>query len=74
LVNCASAGLKEGKKLSGEAASSGFRPWFPEILEEISPSWQANSVQMRLVIPFKKRSQLFIGPHNETLSGPDARP
>src|SRR5437016_1918943 len=28
LVNCATAGLNEGKKLSGEAPSPGFRPWF----------------------------------------------
>src|SRR5713101_2204257 len=32
LVNCATAGLKEGKKLSGEAPSPGFRPWSLENL------------------------------------------
>src|SRR5262249_53123731 len=40
LVNCATAGLKEGKKLSGEALSPGFRPRFLYFLPQISRAWQ----------------------------------
>jgi len=36
LVNCATAGLNEGKKLSGEAPSPGSRPRLLEILRKIS--------------------------------------
>jgi hypothetical protein len=32
LVNSATAGLKKGKKLSGEALSPGFKPWFLQVL------------------------------------------
>jgi hypothetical protein len=47
LVNSAIAGLKEGKKLSGEAPSPGFRSWFKEILQKISPTCQINLPQAR---------------------------
>src|SRR5262249_19678872 len=40
LVNCATAGLNEGKRLSGEAPSPGSRLRFLEILQKISPAWQ----------------------------------
>src|SRR5262249_8146779 len=49
LVNCATADLNEGKKLSGEAPSPGFRSWFLYFLPKIPPAWQANSVQMPTV-------------------------
>src|SRR5262249_42108526 len=42
LVNCATAGLNEGKKLSGEAPSPGFRSWFLYVLPKISPACQGN--------------------------------
>jgi hypothetical protein len=47
LVNSASAGLKEGEKLSGESPSPGFRSWFKEILQKISPTCQINLPQAR---------------------------
>src|SRR2546430_15896772 len=48
LVNCATAGLKEGKKLSGEAPSPGFTPWFLYVLPKISPTCQQqNHTQAR---------------------------
>jgi len=43
LVDCATAGLNEGMKLSGEAPSPGFRPCFLEIfeiLQKLSPTCQ----------------------------------
>src|SRR5947209_16763080 len=43
LVDCATAGLNEGMKLSGEAPSPGFRPCFleiSEILQKLSPTCQ----------------------------------
>jgi hypothetical protein len=40
LVNRATSGLNEGKKLSAEAPSPGFRRWFLEILQKISPASQ----------------------------------
>jgi len=40
LVDSATAGLKKGKKLSGEALSPGFKPWFLQVLPKISPAWQ----------------------------------
>ena len=40
LVNCATAGLNEEKKLSGEAPSPGFTPWFLYVLPKISPTCQ----------------------------------
>jgi len=51
-------GLKDGKKLSGEAPSPGFRPWFLEIVQKLSPAWQ------------DKICQVFIRAHNETLAVP----
>jgi hypothetical protein len=53
LVNCATAGLNEEKKLSGEALSPGFRSWFLYFLPKISPACQANSVQMRTCRSFR---------------------
>jgi hypothetical protein len=34
MVNCATAGLKRGKKLSGEAPSPRFRSWFKEFCKK----------------------------------------
>src|SRR5947208_15517235 len=48
LVNCATAGLNEGKKLSGEAPSPGFRPWFLQIVQKVSPACQGNSPQAQI--------------------------
>jgi hypothetical protein len=48
-IKSATAGLKEGKKLSGEAPSLGFRPRFEkEILQKISLTRQTNSPQARV--------------------------
>ncbi len=47
LVNSATAGLKEREKLSGEAPSPGFRSWFLEILQKVSPACQDESTHGR---------------------------
>src|SRR5207247_9704678 len=47
LVNSATAGLKGGEKLSGEALSPGFRSWFLEILQKVSPTCQDESTRRR---------------------------
>src|SRR5262249_39690964 len=47
LVNCATAGLNEGKKLSGEAPSPGSRPRFLHVLSKISPPWQERKLRCR---------------------------
>jgi hypothetical protein len=61
------AGLKEGKKLSGEAPSPGFRPWFPYVLPKISPAWQANSMQMRTGNSSSRNAVSFSFARDETL-------
>src|SRR5947209_20052646 len=48
LVNCATARLNEGKKLSGEAPSPGFRPWFVEVLPKISRAGQGKNFQFAI--------------------------
>ena len=57
LVNCAAAGLKEGKKLSGEALSPGFKPWFLQVFPKISPAWQEQKSHASYA-----RSQTFVIP------------
>jgi hypothetical protein len=47
-VNCAAAGLNEGKKLSGEALSPGFRLEFVEIVKEMPPAWQEQNHSPKL--------------------------
>jgi len=47
-VSCPTAGLNEEKKLSGEAPSPGFTPWFLYVLPKISPTCQQqNHTQAR---------------------------
>jgi len=70
-----SAGLKKGKKAPGEKLSA-LTP-VPEDAEfgKTSPTCQTNSPQARIVDSSSiKRSQLFIGLHNETLSVVAMRP
>src|SRR5437899_3566307 len=50
-VNCAMAGLNEGKKLSGEPLSPGFRLEFVEILQKIPPAWQEQNHSCELRTP-----------------------
>src|SRR5947209_16751143 len=59
LVNCATAGLKEGKKLSGEALSPGFRSWCLEILQKITPASQDNSQRLEPPIQAQQTQSVF---------------
>jgi hypothetical protein len=82
LVNCPTESLKEGKKLSGEAPSPGFRPWFcipfTKNLASLASQFDADTNRQ---FQFQQRNQLFIPAHNETpsvaamrVSNPDCSP
>jgi len=49
-VNSETAGLKQGKKLSGEAPSPGSRPWFVKIFQKISPACQNQNCKFFAVV------------------------
>ena len=68
MVNCATAGLKEGKKLSGEALSPGFRSWCLEILQKITPASQDNSQRLEPVIRVPQTQSAFHPPAQRSAS------
>jgi hypothetical protein len=67
LVNCATAGLNEGKKLSGEAPSPGSRPQFLEVLPETPPAWQDKIVMQMAESLVPLQLSLYLVERNDAL-------